>query len=143
MTAQPDDSGIDGDRLRYYWDWFNGIAVVLGAIAAVGSLLGVWLQAKIAQPSAQFEVLSTERVYPSTSVPGIDLSATYQGEPIQNRWKLRFRGINDGDQVIVGKGTKSTLLEESITLAFDSPAKVLGIDREEGSFPHQLQQTSE
>ncbi|MFI5397242.1 MAG: hypothetical protein ACHQ9S_17015 [Candidatus Binatia bacterium] len=119
------------------WPTINRVGAILAITAAVGTLIGLWVQLPRI-PEVHVLVLGAERLWPTLTVPGLEYQVAYNGERVDHPWKLRIRLVNTGQQTIVAAGPHTNLIHDKMIIGLTSGTRVLNITQETASFPHAL-----
>lgn len=138
--SKKDENELPHTRTFKFWVSFQRIAGILALIGVVVTVLTLWFQIRTKVLGGEIQVLLADKLTPFIDVPGLESKFEYQGDSVQELWKLRLRLVNDGDLTIIGRDSRKNILGEGIILGFPVNSKVLVIveEKKDSSFPHTL-----
>lgn len=129
---------MNGPHGFFTWQRVQRIAVPLGVIASLATVLTLWIQIQSRTPGAEVQVLSVERLTTPLDVEGLVGTYSYNGQPVRDVWKLRLRFLNTGDATLVTEGPRQNVMPGSLSLAFPAGSRVLQHSLENETFPSSL-----
>lgn len=112
------------------------ICTIIGTICAVIAIIPI-INLIFSKDTTELKILTIEKMQ-LTKIPEIDgLTANYfyQDSLVNNLWTIRAVIINTGSKPIIGKGTKTNLLSDSLLISISDSVKVLSIAINDKNFP--------
>lgn len=111
------------------------IAGLLAAMASVAAMISLFFQ--VHHPLRQIDCAvfaSTERTSVQ-QVPFLTADFKYKGRPVDHLWQLTLELTNTGEETIVGRGSKSSLIGDGLDILFDKRVNILSHDVSHGDLP--------
>lgn len=110
------------------WKIIQRIGTVIAILAALATIIGLYLQYKEKKPSAEIKIISADLLTQQTSeISGFTSSYTYNDIEINNLWLYKISFINTGEATIITKGAKQNTINNSIKLKFENSYRVLDV----------------
>ena len=107
------------------WKKIEKFFGIVGFIAAIAAIIGVYYQFQNKKNEAQFVILSRDYLTVKNNVAGLESNYKYIGQPLKNLWLLKFKIVNSGDLTLIGTNESSSLLDSVIRFAFPKNIQIL------------------
>ncbi|PQJ55518.1 hypothetical protein BTO01_22855 [Vibrio jasicida] len=112
---------------KHFWE---RLSIIAGIVATIVSGYTLWTQTKTESISISMSILSSEKVTDIEMVPGVKANFTYQGRDVLGLWKIKVRLVNSSGRNLIGVGTKSDLLYDSIPIVLNEEFKIIDINKD-------------
>lgn len=110
---------------NFVQDRLNLILMLVMAIVAV---LTFGLQFVTANnPELSVYVVSNDELSKPSDDPRLSAIYKYDGEIVQRLWRLDLRLVNTGSVTLIGRGTKSNILDQSVRFSVPKSGKILDL----------------
>lgn len=108
---------------------FKFISSLLGLLAVIVTIMSGWEQIKNKDPELHIFTVEKDKITAIKNIPGLSATFLFNEVPINNLWRMKIRIRNKGNDVVIGKGTRSDLIEDSFDLTFPDGYKILNIKK--------------
>ncbi|ENT6848179.1 hypothetical protein ACFD7L_004285 [Vibrio vulnificus] len=119
-------------------DILNKMGFLIALLALLVTSYGVWEQVREKYPEVTVSLLSEDKVTDLANIKGLVATYSFNGEAIQDLWKIQVRFQNTGDKTIIGSGSKSDLIKDSLDFSFPKGFRVIDLNELDDSVRAQV-----
>ena len=122
------------------WKIVQRIGTIIAIMAAIATIIGLYLQYKEKKPNAEVKILSADLLtQQANDISGFSSKYTYNNMDIKNLWLYKLNFKNIGEATIITKGANQNTINNNIELKFKDGYRVLDvINIEEHDFKSKL-----
>ena len=92
------------ERKNSVWKKFEKFYGIIGFLAGIAALIGLYFQIQVKTNQIEFQILSKDYLTSNNNIDGLKSNYEYGGVSVKNLWLLKFKIINSGDITLIGAG---------------------------------------
>jgi hypothetical protein len=116
----------------------NNLGLIVGIIATIATLMGLYLQFKQDRIEIDIKTLSQDNLSEFTQVSNLNFNLSFNEKPITNLWRASFFVENVGNKTVIGSGSKTDLITNSLSIKTAKNFQFLDLVIDEKDLPLNL-----